>query len=164
MEWVSRFNGTWNGGMVEWWNSGMVGRGQPIKRVGVERCCLGALSVDFRTYLKASRLITKLRTQPSSSTLQIMQIANSSIIHLGDPLPILLVHCIRTHVHAIDCSMCAMFKSASETDEWVALQCVRYLILTTLLAQHFRVEQIFYYSACHWCSTCCFQSARFHLQ
>ena len=40
---------------MEWWNSGMVGGGQPIKRAGGEMCYLGALSVDFKT----STLITE---------------------------------------------------------------------------------------------------------
>ena len=49
MEWnngiVERGTVEWNNGIVEWWNAG------PIKRTGSEMCCLGALSVDFKTWL-----------------------------------------------------------------------------------------------------------------
>ena len=51
--------------MVEWWNSGMVGGARLLNELEAKRVVLGLylLTLEgFSTYLKASRLITKLRT------------------------------------------------------------------------------------------------------
>ena len=62
----------WNGGMVEWWNSGMVGGASLLNELEAKGAVLGLILLileGLSTYLKASRLIIKLKTQPSSSTL-----------------------------------------------------------------------------------------------
>ena len=65
----------WNGGMVEWWNGGIVewwAEASLLNELEAKVVVLGRYLLileRFSTYLKASRLITKLRTQPSSSTL-----------------------------------------------------------------------------------------------
>ena len=57
-EGVSRFNGTWNGGMVEWWNGGMGMVGGASLLNELEAKGVGALSVDFR------RIFNLLEGQP----------------------------------------------------------------------------------------------------
>ena len=67
---VSRFKGTWNGGIVElvvelYGNSGMVDGASLLNALEAKRIVLGGylLTLEgFSTYLKVSRLITKLRT------------------------------------------------------------------------------------------------------
>ena len=67
---VSRFKGTWNGGMevelvVELCNSGMVGGASLLNALEAKRIVVGGylLTLEgFSTYLKVSRLTTKLRT------------------------------------------------------------------------------------------------------
>ena len=58
--------------MVEWWNSEMVGGASLLNELEAKGVVLGLILLTlegFSTYLKASRLIIKLRTQPNSSTL-----------------------------------------------------------------------------------------------
>ena len=58
--------------MVEWWNSGMVGGASLLNELEAKGAVLGLILLTlegFSTYLKASRLIIKLKTQLSSSTL-----------------------------------------------------------------------------------------------
>ena len=103
--------------MVEWW-----AEASPLNELEAKGVVYLLIFEGFSTYMKASRLITKLRIQPA----KFEYIVDRKLVDHTSWRPFTYSTCTLhtytcTHVHTVECSVYAMSKSASETNEWVAL-------------------------------------------